>query len=30
MNFNCWYDRIGSKGAFAIQDFPMNMFQRKL
>ena len=30
MNFNCWYDRLGSKGYFNVQDFPMNMVQRRI
>ena len=30
MNFNCWYDRMGAKGYFSIQDFPMNIVQRRI
>ena len=30
MNFNCWYDRMGAKGYFSIQDFPMNIVQRRV
>lgn len=30
MNFSCWYDRLGSRGVFNVQDFPINLVQRKL
>ena len=30
MNFNCWYDRMGAKGYFCVQDFPMNLVQRRV
>jgi hypothetical protein len=30
MNFNYWYDRIGTKGIFNINDLPLNIYQRKI